>query len=86
MGRKEYCSVKNCDSNNSSDDVKLFKVRESWQKCMDWKRKKGAKICNKHFRPEDIGKNKLLKLAKPICKNETVRVDFNGSQLCPTFE
>ena len=30
MGRKEYCSVKNCDSNNSSDNVKLFKVWESW--------------------------------------------------------
>ena len=72
---KEYCSVKNCESNNSSDNIRLFKVRETWQKLIDWKGKQGAKICNIHFRPEDIGTKKLLDTAKPIFKIKTLSAE-----------
>ena len=72
---KEYCSVKNCESNNSSDNIRLFKVREGWQKLIDWKGKQGAKICNIHFRPENIGTKRLIYTAKPIFKIKTLSAE-----------
>ena len=82
---KEYCSVKNCESNNSSDNIRLFKVRKSWQKLIDWKGKQGAKICNIHFRPEDIGLEDCLSLFKANAENFSLIVSKDNGGLVYLF-
>ena len=81
----KYCSVKSCKSSDLDKDISLHKVKEAWQKDIQWKKDVGSLICSCHFE-----KNNYVSKHKKRLKKDAFPTIFYPSkdtiQICKISE